>query len=120
MALRYCHLYLIKQNCLPKTLLKNYYLTSHVFLYLLPLLDLLELNLKLYFFYLTPKLVKNVITNLGSSKASGLFLLLAEIFNMYLTESCFSNCFKVSFVVPQFKETDGKRLKTTALLVFFL
>ena len=39
---------------------------------------------------------------------------------MYLMESCFSDCFKVSFVVPQFKETDGKRLKTTALLVFFL
>ena len=75
--------------------------------------------------------------NLDSSKASGpdfipvvvlkncepeLSYIPAELFNMCLTEYCFPDCWKVSFVVPVFKNV-GERsilLKTTALLVFFL
>ena len=62
---------------------------------------------------------KKVIVNLDSSKASGpdcipvvvlkkyepeLSYILAELFNMSLKESCFTNCFKVSSVVPVFKD----------------
>ena len=47
--------------------------------------------------------------------------ILAELFNKCLKESCFPDCWKVSSVVPVFKNI-GKRLllKTTVLLVFFL
>ena len=66
----------------------------------------------------TPKIVKKVITNLDSSEASGpdsipvvvlkncepkLSYILAELFNMCLKESCFTDCWKVSLVVPAFK-----------------
>ena len=61
-------------------------------------------NLKLHNIFATPKMVKKVITNLDSSKASGtdcipvvfltncwpeLSYILAELFNMCLKESCF-------------------------------
>ena len=47
--------------------------------------------------------------------------MLAKLFNMYLKESCFPDCWKVSLVVPVFKNVGkGLLLKTTALLVFFL
>ena len=64
-------------------------------------------------------MVKKVITNLASSKASGpdcipvvvlknceleLSYILAELFNMCLKESCFPGCWKVSLVVSVFKE----------------
>ena len=68
-------------------------------------------------------MVKKVTTNLDSSKASGLdfipvaFLknlepelsyILAEFFNMCLKESCFPDSWKVSLVVPAFKNVgDG-------------
>ena len=42
---------------------------------------------------------------------------LAKLFNKCLKESCFPDCWKVSSVVPVFK--NGER-STTALLVFFL
>ena len=47
--------------------------------------------------------------------------ILAELFNMCLKESCFPDCWKVSSVVPVFKNV-GERstAKTTALLFFFL
>ena len=47
--------------------------------------------------------------------------ILAELFNICLKECCFSNYLKVSWVVMYFRMF-GKdvRLKTTALLVFFL
>ena len=47
--------------------------------------------------------------------------ILAELFNKYFKESCFPDCWKVSSVVPLFKNV-GKvlQLKTTALLVFSL
>ena len=63
-------------------------------------------------------MVKKDITNLDSSKASGLdcipvvvlkncehkiSYILAELFNMCLKESCFPDCWKVSLVVPVFK-----------------
>ena len=72
---------------------------------------------------LTPKMVKKVITNLYSSKGSGsdyilvvvlknyepeLYCILAELFNKCLKESCFPDCWKVSSVVPVFKNV-GKR-----------
>ena len=82
-------------------------------------------------------MVKKVIKNLDSSKASGpdcilvvvlkncepeLSYILAELFNMCLKESCFPDCWKVSSVVLVFKNV---RERSTAknyppLLVFFL
>ena len=67
-------------------------------------------NLKLYNIYLTPKMVKKVLMNLDSSKASGpdcilvvvlkngepeLSYILAELFNKCLKESSFPHCWKV-------------------------
>ena len=61
---------------------------------------------------------KKVITNLDLSKTSGLnciavmvlknceselSYILAELFNMCLKESCFPDCWKISLVVPVFK-----------------
>ena len=71
-------------------------------------------------------MVKKVIPNLDSSKASGpdyipvvvlktcepeLLYILAELFNMCLKESCFPYYWKVSSVVPVFKNV-GKRSTT--------
>ena len=68
-------------------------------------------------------MVKKVIANLDSSKASGpeyipvvvlkncdpeLSYILDEIFNMSLKESCFPDCWKVSPVVPVYKNV-GER-----------
>ena len=68
-------------------------------------------------------MVKKVITNLDSSKASGpdcipvvilkncepeLSYILAKLFNKCLKESCFPGCWKVSSVVPVFKNV-GER-----------
>ena len=74
--------------------------------------------------------------NLDLSKASGpdfvpvvvlkncdpeLSYILAKFFNNYLKESCFPDYWKVSSMVPVFKNVGkGLVLKTTALLVFFL
>ena len=80
-------------------------------------------NLKLHNISITPKMVKKVITNLDSSKASGpdcipvvvlkncepeLSYILTKLFNKCLKESCFPDCWKVSSVVPVFKNV-GKR-----------
>ena len=69
-------------------------------------------NLKLHNISVTPKMVKKVIMNLDLSKASGpdcipvmvlkncgpeLSYILAEFFNKCLKESCFPDCWKVSF-----------------------
>ena len=73
--------------------------------------------------------------NLDSSKASGpdfipvvvlkncepeLSYILAELFNMCLKESCFPDCWKMSLVVPVFKNI-GERptAKNYHMLVFF-
>ena len=80
-------------------------------------------NLKLHNISVTPKMLKKVIANLDSSKASVpdcipvVFLkncghehsyILAELFNMCLKESCFPDCWKISLVVPVFKNV-GER-----------
>ena len=75
-------------------------------------------NLKLHNIFVTPKMIKMVITYLDSSKASGpdyipMVILkdckpehsyiLAELLNMCLKESCFPDYWKVSSEVPVFK-----------------
>ena len=80
-------------------------------------------NLKLHNISITPKMVKKVITNLDSSKASGLdcipvvvlkncepelSYIIAKRFNKCLKESCFPDFWKVSSVVPVFKNV-GER-----------
>ena len=75
-------------------------------------------NLKLQNISVTPKMVKKVIMNLDLSKAScpdciplvvlqncdpELSYITAELFNKCLKESCFPDCWKVSSVVPLFK-----------------
>ena len=84
-------------------------------------------NLKLHNISVTPKMVKKVIMNLDLSKASGpdcipvvvlkncepeLSYILAELFNKCLKGSCFPDCWKVSSVIPVFKNV-GKRSKAT-------
>ena len=79
--------------------------------------------LKLHNISVTPKMVRKVVMNLDLSKASGLdcipvvvlkncepelSYLLAELFNKCLKESCFPDCWKVSSVVPVFKNV-GER-----------
>ena len=47
--------------------------------------------------------------------------IIAEVFNMYLKESCFVDCGKVIWVFLVFKNVGkGLQLKTTTPLVFFL
>ena len=80
-------------------------------------------NLKLPNISITPKMVKKVIMNLDSSKLPGpdcipvvilrncepeLSYILAEVFSMCLKESCFPDCWKVSSVVPVFKNVGKK------------
>ena len=80
-------------------------------------------NLKLYNISVTLKMVKKVIMNLDSSKASGpdcipvvvlkncepeLSYILAELFNMSLKESYFPDCWNVSLVVPVFKNVEER------------
>ena len=80
-------------------------------------------NQKLHNISVTPRMVKKVITNLDLSKVSGpdcipvvvlkncepeLSYILAELFNKCLKESCFPDCWKVSSVVPVFKNV-GER-----------
>ena len=82
-------------------------------------------NLKLHNISLTPKMVKKVIMDFDLSKASGpdcipvvvlkncepeLSYILAELFSECLKESCFPDCWKVSSVVPVFKNV-GERSK---------
>ena len=82
-----------------------------------------RINLKLHNISITPKMVKKVIINLDSSKASGpdcipvvvlkncepeLSYILAKLLNNCPKESCFPDCWKVSSVVPVFKNV-GER-----------
>ena len=68
-------------------------------------------------------MVKKFITNFDSSKASGpdcipvvvlknceseLSYILAELFNMCLKESCLPDCWKISSVVPLFKNAEER------------
>ena len=80
-------------------------------------------NLKVHDISINPKMVKKVIMNLDSSKASGpdcipvvvlencepeLSYILAKLFNKCLKKSCFPDCWKASSVVPVFKNV-GER-----------
>ena len=80
-------------------------------------------NLKLHNISVTSKMVRKVIMNLDLLKASGpgcipvlvlkncepeLSYILAELFKKCLKESCFPDCWKVSSVVPVFKNV-GER-----------
>ena len=80
-------------------------------------------NLKLHNISVTPKMVRKVIMNLDLPKTSGpdcipvvvlknfepeLSYILAALFNKCLKESCFPNCWKVSSVIPVFKNV-GER-----------
>ena len=80
-------------------------------------------NLKLHNISVTPKMVKKVKTNLDSSEASGpdcipvvvlkncqseLSYIIGELFSKFLKESCFPDCWKVSSVMPVFKNV-GER-----------
>ena len=80
-------------------------------------------NFKLHDICVTPKMVRKFVMNLDLSKASGptcipvvvlknceseLSYILAELFNKCLKESCFPDCWKVSSVVPVFKNV-GER-----------
>ena len=81
-------------------------------------------------------MVKKVIKNLDLSKASGPdcipvvvlkncepepLYILAELFSKCLKESCFSDCWKVSSVVPVFKNVrERSTAKSITLLVFLL
>ena len=80
-------------------------------------------NLKLHSISVTPKMVRKVVMNLDLSKASSpdcipvvllkncepeLSYILAKLFNKCLNESCFPDCWKVSSVVPVFKNV-GER-----------
>ena len=75
-------------------------------------------NLELHDIHVTHKLIKKVIANLDTSKASGPdcipgvvlknyeakpSYILVTLFNMYLKESCFPDCWKVSSMVLLFK-----------------
>ena len=88
-------------------------------------------NLKLHI-SVTSKMVKKVIMNLDLSKASHpdciamvvlknyepeLSYILAELFNKCLKESCFSDCWKVSSVVPVFKNVGERSTAKNYLLV---
>ena len=123
MARRCCLLHLIKQNCLLKIFSNNSNLDdSGIYL---PVFHS-RTNLKPHI-SVSPKMVKKVIMNLDLSKASGpncipLVVLknsqpefphniLGELFNKCLNKSCFPDCWKVSSVVPVFKNV-GERPTT--------
>ena len=80
-------------------------------------------NLKLHNISVTPKMVRKVVMNLDLLKVSGpdcipvvvlknceqeLSYILAELFNKCLKESCFPDCWKISSLVPVFKNV-GER-----------
>ena len=80
-------------------------------------------NMKLHNISVTSKMVGKVVRNLDLSKASGpdcipvvvlknceleLSYILADLFDKCLQESCFPDCWKVSSVVPVFKNV-GER-----------
>ena len=89
-------------------------------------------NLKLHNVSLAPKMVKKIITNLDSSKASGpdcipvvilknceteLSYILAKLFNKCLKESCFPDCWKVSSVFKNVGErSTAKNYRPVSIL----
>ena len=115
---RCCLLLLVKQNLFSRHFSKNSNLDdSDISLTVFPSRTIL----KLHNISITSKMVKKVITNLDSSKGSGpdcisvvvlkncepeLSYILSELFNKCLNmclQYVFSDCWKVSSVVPVFK-----------------
>ena len=91
--------------------------------------------MKLHNISVTSKMVKKVIMNLDLCKASSpncipvvvlknceleLSYILAELFNKCLKESCFPDCWKVSSVVPVFKNVGGRSTAKKYCVVYFL
>ena len=118
MARKCCLLPLIKQNCFLKTFLRTLDDSGIS----LPVVSS-RTNLKLHNISVTSMMVKKVIMNLDLSKASGpdsipvvvlrncepeFSYILSELFNKCLKESCFPDSWKVSSVVPVFKNV-GER-----------
>ena len=92
-------------------------------------------NLKLHNISVTPKMVRKVAMNLDLSKVSGpdcipvvvlkncepeLSYILAELFNECLQESCFPDCWRVSSVVPVFKNVGERSIGKNYCLVSLL
>ena len=92
-------------------------------------------NLKLHNISVTPKMVRKVVMDLGLSKASSpdcipvvvlknceseLSYILAELFSKCLKESCFPDCWKVSSVVPVFKNVGERSTAKNCCLVSLL
>ena len=92
-------------------------------------------NLKLHNISVSPKMVKNVIANVDSSKAScpdcipvmglrncepELSYILAELFNMCLKESSFLDCSKVSSAFLVFKNVGERSTAENYCLVNLL
>ena len=92
-------------------------------------------NLKLHNISVTLKMVRKVVMNLDLSKASDpdcipvvvlpnceqeLSYILAELFNKCLKESCFQDCWKVSPVVPLFKNVGERSTSKSYLPVTIL
>ena len=113
-AWRFCLLHLIKQNSLLKisrnSNLDDLDISLPVFCS--------RTNLKLHNVSINPKMIKKVIPNLDSSKASGpdyipvvvvkncepdLSYILVDLFNVCLMKSCFPDWWKVTLGVPVFK-----------------
>ena len=92
-------------------------------------------NLKLHNISVTPKMVRKIVMNLHLSKASGpdcipvvllrncepeFSYILPELFRKCLKESCFPGCWKVSFVVPVFKNVGEQSTAKNQCLVSLL
>ena len=94
-----------------KTFLETLILMTQAFLYLF---FFSKPNLKLHIISVTSMLVKKVISYVNLSKTSGPDIVLVvvlsncepELFNICLKESCFSDCWKFSSVVPIFNNVD--------------
>ena len=115
-----------------KLFAKIFYLNSNLddSVILLPVF-LSRTNLKLYNISVTPKMYEKVIKNLDSSRAPGPdYTLVVVVKNCEpershtlagLFNTCLKESWKVSLVVPVFKNVgENLLLKTTALLVLFL
>ena len=132
MAPRCCLLHLIKQNFFAESFSKNSNLDdSGISSPDFPS----RTNLKLHNICVSPKMVKKVIMNLDLPKVSGpycipvvvlknsepeLSYILVELFNKCLKECCFPDCWKVSSVVPVFKNvgerSTAKKYRPVSLL----
>ena len=117
---RCCLLHLIKQNCFLRNCPKNSNLDESGIT--LPVFRS-RTSLKLYNISEAPKMAKKVIISLDLSKVSGPDCILvvvlkncepqisyipAQLLNKSLKESCFPDCWKVSSVLPVFKNV-GER-----------